>query len=214
MFCAGNLVVFTNSTPVFERLLTGFQQRTGSHIDTTDATHLPNAPSSHPTMSQVETDCFRLGRHEMFRRLREALPSRDGSNAAQNLLECREDMLFAWNPTECCVLALNWRAAYITEASPVAFQVSANHITSTHSVHSIGTPELWGGHWAGQRFVCKCVCIFRGPVVNHVNHNNVDLGDTKGVIFEHLSHTYDTLPTRARPFYCHPLLPIFCVKEL
>lgn len=73
-------------------------------------------------MSQVETDCFRLGRHQMFRTLRDNLPDERGS--AQNLIECKDDVLFAWNPTECCVLSLNWRAAYTKEADQVAHQVS------------------------------------------------------------------------------------------
>lgn len=79
-------------------------------------------------MSQVETDCFRLGRHAMFAALRDSLPATDAAASAvvgaQNLLECKDDMLFAWHAGDCAVLALNWRAAYAKESSSVAYQVS------------------------------------------------------------------------------------------
>lgn len=77
-------------------------------------------------MSQVETDCFRLGRHAMFRTLCDKLSADNGPTTrnAQNLIESKDDMLFAWQPSDCSVLCLNWRAAYAKDTETVTYQVS------------------------------------------------------------------------------------------
>lgn len=89
--------------------------------------HAMSAATSAAAVAQVETDCFRLGRHAMFRTLRDQLDtSPQGARPnAQNLIEAKDDMLFAWQAADCSVLCLNWRAAYTkAEAAEVPFQVS------------------------------------------------------------------------------------------
>lgn len=63
----------------------------------------------------------------MFAALRASLAPGGGDGRAQNLIECKDDMLFAWNANECSVLCLNWRAAYTRESDGggVGYQVSA-----------------------------------------------------------------------------------------
>lgn len=72
-------------------------------------------------MSTPDTDCFRIGRHDMFAALRANLPENRGST--QNIVECKDDVLFVWNAVDCCVLALNWRAVYTKEEQRIQYQV-------------------------------------------------------------------------------------------
>lgn len=53
----------------------------------------------------TSTDTFKFNEEKMFEVLRECLP---GELITQNLVECKDDMLYAWNSKNCCVFAFNW----------------------------------------------------------------------------------------------------------
>lgn len=74
------------------------------------------------------TDTFRFDEQPLFHHLRKTLPSY--KSHTQNLIECKDDMLFAWDSTNCCVLALNWRAAQLKADGTIQYQVSENAIES------------------------------------------------------------------------------------
>lgn len=85
------------------------------------------------------TDTFRFESQPFFEQLRKAIPN-DTVNT-QNLIESKDDMLFAWNPSESTVIVFNWRLAQIKgdgnvnfqtliPASPVDFVV--NKVTASH----------------------------------------------------------------------------------
>ncbi|XP_017103908.2 nuclear pore complex protein Nup88 [Drosophila bipectinata] len=52
------------------------------------------------------TDCFELNKTKLFEKIRDGLPI---VQKTQNLLDCKDDMLFAWDEKECCLLVRNWR---------------------------------------------------------------------------------------------------------
>lgn len=67
------------------------------------------------------TDTFHFETHPFFELLRKTL----GENAVvktQNLIECKDDMLFGWNPLDCCLVAFNWRLAQSKDDGKVKFQ--------------------------------------------------------------------------------------------
>lgn len=67
------------------------------------------------------TDTFRFETQPFFDVLRKAL---EESNVVktQNLIECKDDMLFGWNPLDCCVIVFNWRLAQSKDDGNVNFQ--------------------------------------------------------------------------------------------
>lgn len=55
------------------------------------------------------TDTYRLESQPFFEMLRDKLPA--DRSFTQNLIECKDDMLFGWNAIDCCVVVFNWRLA-------------------------------------------------------------------------------------------------------
>lgn len=58
----------------------------------------------------VPTDRLGLSNHNLFKIVRDSF--KNTSLKTQNILECKDDMLFVWNPEDSCVLTLNlkiWR---------------------------------------------------------------------------------------------------------
>ncbi|XP_022227934.2 nuclear pore complex protein Nup88 [Drosophila obscura] len=53
------------------------------------------------------TDCFELNKTKLFEKIRNGLPVVQNS---QNLLDCSDDLLFAWDAGECRLLVRNWRS--------------------------------------------------------------------------------------------------------
>lgn len=68
------------------------------------------------------TDTFSFESEPFFQQLRKTLPT--DTTHSQNLIECKDDMIFAWNSTESSVLVLNWRTAKADNDGSVKFQVS------------------------------------------------------------------------------------------
>ncbi|EDV42228.1 uncharacterized protein Dana_GF17877 [Drosophila ananassae] len=59
------------------------------------------------------TDCFELNKAKLFEKIRHGLPI---VQKTQNLLDCKDDLLFAWDAKDCCLLVRNWRTP-LTEAA-------------------------------------------------------------------------------------------------
>lgn len=55
-------------------------------------------------MSSI-TDMLNLNKLEMFQSLRKILET-NGANAIQNLLAYKDQMLYVWNPEECCLYSV------------------------------------------------------------------------------------------------------------
>ncbi|KAH8232542.1 hypothetical protein KR032_009084 [Drosophila birchii] len=58
------------------------------------------------------TDILELNKEELFAKIRNGLPL---VQKTQNLLDCKDDLLFAWNAKDSCLLVRNWRAS-LTDA--------------------------------------------------------------------------------------------------
>lgn len=55
------------------------------------------------------TDAYRLESQPFFEILRDKLPI--DRSYTQNLIECKDDMIYGWNAIDCCVVVFNWRLA-------------------------------------------------------------------------------------------------------
>ncbi|KAH8257896.1 hypothetical protein KR038_002771 [Drosophila bunnanda] len=58
------------------------------------------------------TDILELNKEELFEKIRHGLPL---VQKTQNLLDCKDDLLFAWDAKDSCLLVHNWRAS-LTDA--------------------------------------------------------------------------------------------------
>jgi nuclear pore complex protein Nup88 len=68
------------------------------------------------------TDTFRFNDQKIFETVRACLP--DEKSQTQNLIECRDDLLFVWNAKNSSLLTLNWRTAKVQGEGKVGYQVS------------------------------------------------------------------------------------------
>lgn len=66
------------------------------------------------------TDTFGFETQPFFEQLRKSIPNDIVST--QSLIECKDDMLFGWNSSECCVIVFNWRLAQTKGGANVSFQ--------------------------------------------------------------------------------------------
>lgn len=89
--------------------------------------------------SSTCTDTFRFETQPFFELLRKVLPN--DLACTQNLIECKDDMLFGWNPLDCCIIAFNWRLAQSKDDGTVSFQTLlpgtpidfvVNRLTASH----------------------------------------------------------------------------------
>ena len=71
----------------------------------------------------ASTDCLQLNKTSMFAKIRAGLPMERLNT--QNLLECKDDLLYCWDSRESCVLSLNWRVALAKGYDEIKYQVSA-----------------------------------------------------------------------------------------
>lgn len=71
-------------------------------------------------MFNASTDTLKLNQTAMFAKIRAGLPVE--RQHTQNLLECKDDMLYAWDSEECCLLAVNWRLAALEGFEAIKFQ--------------------------------------------------------------------------------------------
>lgn len=71
--------------------------------------------------SRTCTDTFGFGEQDIFALIRKTLPN-DRSRTL-NIIECKDDVVFAWSASDCCVLSLNWRAAKSKNDGSIKCQV-------------------------------------------------------------------------------------------
>lgn len=70
--------------------------------------------------SKTCTDAFRFEGQRFFEELRKSLAN--DTPRKQNLIECKDDMLFGWNSVECCLVVFNWRLMQSKTDGSVDFQ--------------------------------------------------------------------------------------------
>lgn len=85
-------------------------------------------------MSINSTDTLKLNHTAMFAKIRAGLPIE--RQHTQNLLESKDDMLYAWDSEECCLLAMNWRLAAFEGCNAVKYQVNLCHGLAIYCVAS------------------------------------------------------------------------------
>ncbi|KAH8278812.1 hypothetical protein KR018_009982 [Drosophila ironensis] len=124
------------------------------------------------------TDCLELNKTKLFEKIRQDLPILQKS---QNLLDCKDDLLFAWAAQDSCLLVRNWRSPLSEPAtqSGLDFQtlipsntvcldvdrVQASNecslvaLSGAHGVCILELPRRWGpdGYFKGgkERITCR-----------------------------------------------------------
>lgn len=76
------------------------------------------------------TDVLELNKTELFTKIRNALPV---VPQTQNLLDCKDDLLYAWNSTDSCLLVTNWRVALL-QPEPKRAKASYQTLIPSNSV--------------------------------------------------------------------------------
>ena len=71
--------------------------------------------------SNTCTDTYSFNNHKIFELVRKCLP--EEKNQTQNLVDCKDDVLFVWNAKDNCIVSLNWRVAKIKDTT-INYQVS------------------------------------------------------------------------------------------
>lgn len=71
----------------------------------------------------IDTDCFKFNEQKIFAAIRQTI-SHIQISETQNIIECKDDMLYVWNSVDCNVMCLNWRAANTRKDDSIKFQVS------------------------------------------------------------------------------------------
>lgn len=79
------------------------------------------------------TDVLELNKTELFAKIRNGLPI---VPQTQNLLDCKDDLLYVWDSNESCLLVTNWRAASLEqEAKRASASFQTLIPSSTVGVH-------------------------------------------------------------------------------
>ncbi|XP_055844635.1 nuclear pore complex protein Nup88 [Episyrphus balteatus] len=110
------------------------------------------------------TDIMNLNKSQMFEKIRSSLTIE--ANITQNLLECKDDLLYAWNSSDSSLLCVNWRAAHLKgftniihqtliPSTPLTFKVervlasiegSLVALSGPHGFKIIELPRRWGAN--------------------------------------------------------------------
>lgn len=69
----------------------------------------------------ASTDFMELNRFEMFAKIRAGLSAK--LRHSQHIIETKDDLLYAWDALESCLLVLNWRAALNQGHDKITYQV-------------------------------------------------------------------------------------------
>ncbi|XP_017037925.1 nuclear pore complex protein Nup88 [Drosophila kikkawai] len=78
------------------------------------------------------TDILELNKAELFEKIRHGLPL---VQKTQNLLDCKDDLLFAWDAKDSCLLVRNWRASLTdTEGKHTAAGVQCQTLIPANAV--------------------------------------------------------------------------------
>lgn len=74
----------------------------------------------------IDTDCFKFNEQKLFAALRKTIVP---ASETQNIVECKDDMIFVWNSVDCNVMCFNWRAANARNDDTVKYQVTFSIVT-------------------------------------------------------------------------------------
>ncbi|XP_037808228.1 nuclear pore complex protein Nup88 [Lucilia sericata] len=85
----------------------------------------------------ASTDCLQLNKTSMFAKIRAGLPME--RLQTQNLLECKDDLLYCWDSQENSLLVLNWRAAVAKGFEEVKYQTLIPYIPLSFEVERVLT---------------------------------------------------------------------------
>ncbi|EDV94466.1 nuclear pore complex protein Nup88 [Drosophila grimshawi] len=77
------------------------------------------------------TDVLDLNKTELFAKIRNGLPI---VPQTQNLLDCKDDLLYAWDSNESCLLVTNWRASLLQQEATKRAKVSYQTLIPSHTV--------------------------------------------------------------------------------
>ncbi|KAM7349949.1 nuclear pore complex protein Nup88 isoform 2-T2 [Cochliomyia hominivorax] len=83
------------------------------------------------------TDCLQLNKTSMFAKIRAGLPVE--RLQTQNLLECKDDLLYCWDSMENCLLVLNWRAALSKGFDEIKYQTLIPSVPLSFEVERVLT---------------------------------------------------------------------------
>ncbi|XP_004536396.1 nuclear pore complex protein Nup88 [Ceratitis capitata] len=86
-------------------------------------------------MSINSTDTLKLNHTAMFAKIRAGLPIE--RQHTQNLLESKDDMLYAWDSEDCCLLAMNWRLAAFEGCNAVKYQSLVPSVPQSFQVERV-----------------------------------------------------------------------------
>ncbi|EFN71238.1 hypothetical protein EAG_13345 [Camponotus floridanus] len=103
------------------------------------------------------TDLLRLNEKRLFKDIRASLSC--GAKETRNILEVRDNVLYAWNADKCCVLTFNVAATRGKLGDDVPYQVSTPNCRLTKDVFSF-TSKYVSRHSLyvnTQRIVCRAV---------------------------------------------------------
>ncbi|XP_075154824.1 nuclear pore complex protein Nup88 isoform X2 [Haematobia irritans] len=84
----------------------------------------------------ASTDCLQLNSTTMFAKIRESLASERHSHT-ENLVECKDDLLYCWDSKESCLLVLNWRATSTMGLDKIKYQTLVPSIPFSFDVERI-----------------------------------------------------------------------------
>ncbi|XP_034487774.1 nuclear pore complex protein Nup88 [Drosophila innubila] len=76
------------------------------------------------------TDVFELNKSELFAKIRNGLPI---VPRTQNLLDCKDDLLYGWDSNDSCLLVTNWRVALL-EPEPKRAKVGFQTLIPSNTV--------------------------------------------------------------------------------
>jgi nuclear pore complex protein Nup88 len=71
-------------------------------------------------MSSTCTDTFNFSDHKLFQSIKDILPVE--KEITQDLLDCKDDILFVWNSKDSNLISLNWRAAKVKGFDVIKYQ--------------------------------------------------------------------------------------------
>lgn len=86
-------------------------------------------------MGSTCTDTFNFSQHKLFKTIKDILPVERENT--QNLLDCKDDILFVWNSKDCSLLSLNWRAAKVKGLDTIKYQTLTPAAVQNFTVNKV-----------------------------------------------------------------------------
>ncbi|XP_037038239.1 nuclear pore complex protein Nup88 isoform X2 [Bradysia coprophila] len=94
--------------------------------------------------NSIDTDCFKFNDRKLFVALRNTIAP---ATETQNIVECKDDMIFVWNAVDCNLMCFNWRAANARTDDSIKYQTLLPSSPQNYMVDKI-TPSQEGSYVA------------------------------------------------------------------